>query len=149
MKPKTKYSEKLLDPRWQKKRLEILQRDEWACQVCGDKKETLHVHHRAYFHNVDPWDVRDEYLVTLCCNCHEHESECMSEYITALTRVLKRKFFADDVFSIMNGFWDLKITKTPKHTADVLEYALSNEKVMSALSKMYAESTSVKAKQDA
>ena len=31
------YSEKLKDPRWQKKRLEILERDNFRCQYCGDK----------------------------------------------------------------------------------------------------------------
>jgi 5-methylcytosine-specific restriction endonuclease McrA len=31
---KSKYSEKLRDPRWQKKRLEIFQRDNFICQNC-------------------------------------------------------------------------------------------------------------------
>lgn len=39
------YSEKLLDPRWQKKRLEILARDNWTCQRCGAVNCELHVHH--------------------------------------------------------------------------------------------------------
>lgn len=34
---KSDYSQKLLDPRWQRKRLEILQRDDFTCQVCSDK----------------------------------------------------------------------------------------------------------------
>lgn len=42
------YSEKLKDPRWQKKRLEILNRDEFACRFCGDNKSTLNVHHISY-----------------------------------------------------------------------------------------------------
>ena len=42
------YYEKLLDPRWQKKRLEILNRDEFKCRSCGDDKSTLHVHHGYY-----------------------------------------------------------------------------------------------------
>ena len=42
------YAEKLKDPRWQKKRLEILERDAWVCQKCFDTKSTLHVHHRIY-----------------------------------------------------------------------------------------------------
>ncbi len=40
-----KYSEKLKDPRWQKKRLEIFQRDEFHCQQCGDGENTLCVHY--------------------------------------------------------------------------------------------------------
>ena len=51
----TTYSEKLKDPRWQKKRLEIFERDNWACKKCGDTDTTLHLHHLEY-QNCDPWD---------------------------------------------------------------------------------------------
>lgn len=65
------YSEKLKDPRWQKKRLEILQRDNWACTFCGDKNSTLHVHHQLYEKGKEPWDASEWVLITLCENCHE------------------------------------------------------------------------------
>lgn len=63
------YSEKLKDPRWQKLRLAVLQRDEWRCQYCGDTKTTLHVHHR-YYLGKNPWDTPEECLQTLCEDCH-------------------------------------------------------------------------------
>lgn len=47
-----KYIEKLRDPRWQKKRLQILERDGFACQSCYDTETTLHVHHCTYTANV-------------------------------------------------------------------------------------------------
>lgn len=62
------YPEKLKDPRWQKKRLQIFERDNWTCQKCNDKDSTLHVHHLKYHKN--PWDVSDDFLVTLCHECH-------------------------------------------------------------------------------
>ena len=62
------YSEKLRDPRWQRKRLEIMQRDEFACRACGNKENTLNVHHLEYSGN--PWDAENDSLVTLCQNCH-------------------------------------------------------------------------------
>jgi 5-methylcytosine-specific restriction endonuclease McrA len=62
------YSEKLRDPRWQKKRLEILNRDDFTCTICGDSKSTLHVHHKAYIG--DPWEADNEKLSTVCENCH-------------------------------------------------------------------------------
>jgi hypothetical protein len=68
---KTAYIEKLKDPRWQKKRLEILQRDSWTCRSCGDKTNTLHVHHIFYLPRMEPWDVPDGFLITLCEGCHE------------------------------------------------------------------------------
>ena len=64
------YSEKLKDPRWQRKRLEILERDNWACFWCGDTETTLHVHHELYDGN-NPWDTPDYCLTTLCEDCHK------------------------------------------------------------------------------
>ncbi len=65
------YSAKLRDPRWQKKRLEILNRDGFACRHCGDKTEELQVHHAYYLRGCDPWDYEDGALFTLCRTCHE------------------------------------------------------------------------------
>lgn len=62
------YSDKLKDPRWQRKRLEILNRDDFKCFWCGDKDNTLHVHHEYY--EGDPWDVDNDGLTTLCSECH-------------------------------------------------------------------------------
>lgn len=62
------YAEKLQDPRWQKKRLKILERDNWSCQLCGDNDVTLHIHHLKYSGN--PWDVKDDDLITYCKCCH-------------------------------------------------------------------------------
>jgi hypothetical protein len=65
---KKTYAEKLRDPRWQKRRLEILQRDNWTCTSCGDSDTELHIHHLKY--NGNPWDAKDEDLVTQCKHCH-------------------------------------------------------------------------------
>jgi hypothetical protein len=66
------YAEKLRDPRWQKRRLEILSRDAWTCQFCGDKTRTLHVHHYRYHPNLEPWEYKDAELETLCEDCHSY-----------------------------------------------------------------------------
>ncbi len=63
------YQEQLLDPRWLNKREIILDRDGNQCQVCLSDKE-LHVHHKIYLTGRDAWDYLDEYLITLCGNCH-------------------------------------------------------------------------------
>jgi hypothetical protein len=65
----------LKDPRWQKKRLEILSRDEFTCQFCRDTESTLHVHHLAYVYGRNPWEYENYYLLTLCESCHEFEHE--------------------------------------------------------------------------
>jgi hypothetical protein len=66
------YLEKLRDPRWQKKRLLILERDQFCCRSCSDPDSTLHVHHH-YYTGCDPWDIPDDALITLCEECHEEE----------------------------------------------------------------------------
>lgn len=64
------YTELLKDPRWQKKRLEIMQRDGFACALCMDETSTLHVHHKKYKSGCAPWEYEDKYLITLCDSCH-------------------------------------------------------------------------------
>lgn len=63
------YSDKLQDPRWQKKRLQVLNRDNFTCLYCGDEKTTLHIHHLSYKNN--PWDAELEELQTTCKFCHK------------------------------------------------------------------------------
>src|SRR5688500_18518793 len=65
------YAKKLLDPRWQRKRLEVLEGSAWTCSWCGSKHKTLHVHHGYYRRDADPWDYDDEYFHALCHCCHE------------------------------------------------------------------------------
>lgn len=72
------YSEKLRDPRWQKKRLKILERDEFKCCLCGDDKTELQVHHLKY--NGEPWEAKDEDLETLCKHCHAVKTDISSVY---------------------------------------------------------------------
>jgi hypothetical protein len=68
------YSDKLKNPLWQKKRLEIFKRDKWKCKKCGDTKTTLCVHHLEYS-NGEPWDIDNKFLVTLCEHCHTEIEE--------------------------------------------------------------------------
>lgn len=67
------YWEKLQDPRWQKKRLEIFQRAAFKCEWCGSDKYTLHVHHG--FYSGEPWDAGDDTLYCLCEHCHNHAED--------------------------------------------------------------------------
>jgi hypothetical protein len=65
------YPEKLLDPRWQRTRLRVFARDNWACVACRETTRTLHVHHRWYEAGKEPWEVPSDALVTLCAYCHD------------------------------------------------------------------------------
>ncbi len=76
---KITYSEKLTDPRWQKKRLEIMGRDNFRCQSCWSKKNTLNVHHKKYTAK-NIWDEPSENLTTICKNCHDIYHRIKKEY---------------------------------------------------------------------
>ncbi len=67
------YNELLKKPQWQKKRLEVLQRDNWSCTSCQIKTENLQVHHLIYEKGKKPWEYADHNLITLCESCHQKE----------------------------------------------------------------------------
>lgn len=116
-----RYRQKLLDPRWQKRRLEILSRDAWTCQICSDSKSTLHVHHRYYLPDKEPWEYCNEALVTLCADCHREEGE-KSRYVEHFVQSLKSKgLFMDDfcVLAAAIGQHDTLV-----HQPDVVASAL-------------------------
>ena len=69
------YSEKLKDPRWQRKRLEILQRDGFKCCDCESTTKTLHVHHRYYVSHRLPWEYPGFCYQTMCEDCHDTVKE--------------------------------------------------------------------------
>lgn len=67
------YSELLRDPRWQRKRLEIMSRDNFCCVSCGRDDETLNVHHCLYQRGRMPWEYPNSSLITVCESCHKEE----------------------------------------------------------------------------
>lgn len=105
MATKLTYKEQLLDPRWQRKRLEILQRDEFTCQVCYDSESTLHVHHKHYHKGRMPWEYADEELVTLCATCHEGMDD-QSEAIKTLLSKLRvdGPYCVDEAVALVAGW---------------------------------------------
>jgi hypothetical protein len=68
---KPAYGDLLNDPRWQRKRLEVFQRDNFSCQLCGDTETELQVHHKKYINGRQPWDYEPTELITLCVHCHK------------------------------------------------------------------------------
>ncbi len=96
------YSEKLKDPRWQKKRLEILERDRWECHLCAEREKTLHVHHLFYFSKREPWEINNGFLITLCENCHSAKTDgdilCAADIIQT------------EIGDLLNEIWKKRIT---------------------------------------
>ena len=80
MEKKKTYSELLRSPMWQKKRLEIMQRDNFTCQHCGCEGRELQVHHKIYHKDAKPWEYDDSELITLCDQCHEAETDAKNTH---------------------------------------------------------------------
>lgn len=114
-----KYSEKLKNPLWQRKRLEILERDSFTCRACSDTKNTLHVHHCYYVYGREPWEYPSFSLVTLCESCHDQLSAEVKSELYPFEKVLEaacdsgKKGAANSFFDFFY-FVDL-IKKTAEH----------------------------------
>ena len=87
---KKAYAEKLKDPRWQKCRLKILERDNFTCTFCGDDKSTLHIHHIEYIKGIEPWEYDNDNLKTMCEKCHELQHLNCSHLEALLTSIIFR-----------------------------------------------------------
>lgn len=117
---KKSYSEKLKDPRWQKKRLEILQRDNWTCTSCGGTKTTLHVHHKYYTYGNEPWEYNNNVLITLCEHCHKSE-ESFKEVLYDMPRDLLRAGFDNSqLFQLTAFLQQLSHKMAPVEIVDVV-----------------------------
>jgi len=65
------YYEQLEDPRWQKTRLKIFERDKWCCLECKAVDKTLCCHHICYIKDLKVWKYPDRFLKTLCRDCNK------------------------------------------------------------------------------
>jgi 5-methylcytosine-specific restriction endonuclease McrA len=100
------YAEQLKSPKWQIKRLEILERDKFTCTSCGEKEKQLHVHHGYYGKNKKIWEYENETLVTLCFLCHNLEHELnLNEGVNRLLSIARFKGFDDSfIFNLLNKY---------------------------------------------
>lgn len=92
MRVQKSYSEKLQNPLWQRKRLEIFDRDNWTCQQCGDKTTQLEIHHTSYWSQFEPWEYPNDMLITVCHRCHGTE-QVRFHYEKSLVTALREKGF--------------------------------------------------------
>ena len=70
------YGALLLRQEWKEKRKQIVHRDGNKCVICNSQKELV-VHHRQYIFSKalqkfnNPWEYKNETLITLCNSCHQ------------------------------------------------------------------------------
>jgi len=135
-------SEKLKDPRWQKLRLEVFDRDEWACQGCGDSENTLNVHHTYYEALKEPWEYPLRSFVTLCEECHLFEKEDRPPAEKSLLFAIKKQgFMAKDVLEIAVGFNYIKQHYyAPEVTASIIKWVLGSPGILKVVGDLFFRS---------
>ncbi|MFA5300864.1 MAG: hypothetical protein WC389_21955 [Lutibacter sp.] len=119
-KSKRNYIELLKDPRWQRKRLEILNRDNFTCIICNDSKSNLQVHHKYYIKSLDPWEYDSFAYLTLCEDCHKdieikkemlnrflYGKFCTPDHLYQLTEIIKL-INSDQLLLLKEAIYSLK-----------------------------------------
>ncbi len=107
------------DPRWQRRRLEILQRDGWMCSKCSAADKTLEVHHLFYTgRGRAPWDYPAWCLVSLCEDCHgpecRHGSADIEELVTAIGGYCRDFRDFEDVVGTLTAALKRGLPRNPK-----------------------------------
>lgn len=139
MKNKSDYKAQYLDPRWQKKRLEIMQRDEFMCQYCGDKDSTLHVHHRIYKQDRKLWEYSGNELITLCDACHTIEHQNFNKY-SEFIDLIKTKFWSWDIENLYCAFLNSNFRYPSEVVSDIIKFAFESEEICELLENKFFES---------
>lgn len=118
---KLSYYELLKDPRWQRKRLEVMQECRFTCEECDATDKTLNIHHTYYLKDRDPWDYPYHALRCYCEDCHKKHQDMILEIqkaIGALTIPEKQQ-----VLEVANH---LVRTGTPQESNSVNETQVTN-----------------------
>ena len=103
------YAEKLKDPRWQKRRLEVLEAAGWKCQACEVTDKTLHVHHNFYRTRTHPWNYPDHALRVLCEDCHETVEGQRRELAQCIEGIYESDFAAGTIETVIGFIKALKM----------------------------------------
>lgn len=137
-KARAAYMQKLRDPRWQKMRLKIMERDGFECQNCGDSESTLNVHHRDYERGKEPWDYPEDWLITFCETCHQEETESRPGEEKSLLHVLRLKgYLSADLSDLLIAFHNSKYI--PNGYFSALCWAIESDEIISELVDRYFE----------
>lgn len=154
-KTKSTYSEKLRDPRWQRKRLEVMQRDDFKCRMCGATDKTLNVHHCYY--SLDrtrmPWEYELESLKTLCEECHECETENLPRGKELLIGTIGRFGLGSSemyhIAKILYRAGDMGLIDDPREFMRMFLWAFETNDMWSFIKKIYDEALGGKTNSDA
>lgn len=100
------YQRKLRDPRWQQRRLKLLESANWTCQEATCKNwrhflvppqdrpanesgPPLEIHHLYYEWGREPWEYPDDAHLVLCDDCHERRAAIERQIKRDIVRYLR------------------------------------------------------------
>jgi hypothetical protein len=129
------YSQLLKDPRWQKLRLQVFERDKFTCQSCFSEAKTLAVHHKYYRHpRPRPWEYKLHELMTLCEECHARDREERQKAETRLSLALKKKgFLSTDLDTLAGAIEKMNLEDAPTFVASAFAWALETPEIQNRL----------------
>lgn len=110
---KRSYQEKLRDSKWQERRLRLLDKAQWKCDLCDCERPSagLQVHHPVYLTGLDPWEYPDELVTVLCEPCHIQRQAIERDFFARVAAAIKWK--SNDELKQMPVWWMLEV-KTGK-----------------------------------
>jgi hypothetical protein len=120
MAKETSYYELLKDPRWQRKRLEIMKLNNFSCEVCGDEEKTLNIHHSYYEKGLKPWDYPEQSLHCLCEDCHKKAQDIK----TLINRQLGQIDLTENEI-VLGYLLGLQMSDVPMIVAEVFSYEVA------------------------
>lgn len=109
------YKEQLRHPKWQKKKAEILIRDNYTCQNknCCSTDNNLQVHHFDYISGILAWEYPNDMLTTLCEECHDAETGRVNLEKHLATTLKMKGFLVSDLLAFSCKIdTDILFTKT-------------------------------------
>ena len=104
---------KYKDPRWQKKRLEVMEACRFQCDNCGAKDKTLNVHHKSYKKNHAPWEYDYWELECLCEDCHSYKHNIKDRLSSALHEFKTNINFSQSPEEELLGFLEGRLADDP------------------------------------
>lgn len=129
---KSEYSNHWKDPRWQKFRLKILEKDGFKCTQCGDDKSPLNAHHLYYISKRKPWEYPYSSVLTFCDDCHDENHEDPTQILEWETSfgVFTRAYHGDTIGYSIFGAYNETTAESVEEMADAVAWTLRKKGFM-------------------
>lgn len=123
---KKSYYELLKHPKWQKMRLEVMERAKFECESCGSKDNTLHVHHSYYEKGKAPWEYEEDTLQCLCEDCHKEIQGLVALLDERINRVKELNTICGDLLERLIGYtMGIEAASIPVAIIEISSYAMA------------------------